>query len=129
MTAKQNWIRNELIAIRNFEEWGIPAIWVSKEGRETSKSIHDVDISPQVPIHFKIDAKFTKGGLAHHSKLETIQEKYCKKEHERPVLFSRTIGSRWGSFTVKQDIFLGLLAFWLGTRTREQVLQQWGIKE
>ena len=128
MSDKQNWINNEKIALRSFEEWGIPATWISKEGREASKSVHDVEISPQAPLHFKIDAKFTRGGLAHHTKLETIEKKYCKKDHERPVLFSRTIGSRWGSITVKSDIFIGLLAYWLGARTREQVLEQWGIK-
>lgn len=125
MTAKQNWINNEKITVRKFQEWGIPAIWVSKEGREESKSIHDVDIEPQAPIHFKIDSKFTKGGLAHHTKLSIIEEKYCKKEHERPILFSRTIGARRGTFTVYDDIFLGLMSYFHGYMTKEQVLEKW----
>lgn len=126
--SKANWVRNEKITVRKFEEWGIPAEWVSKEGREESKSIHDVDIFPQAPIHFKIDSKFTKGGLAHHTKLAIIEEKYCKKEHERPILFSRTIGSRRGTFTVYDDVFLGLMSYFLGYRTKEQVLEAWKVK-
>lgn len=127
MSQKSNWINNEKITVRKFQEWGIPAEWVSKMGREESKSIHDVDIFPQAPIHFKIDSKFTKGGLAHHTKLNVIEEKYCKKDHERPVLFSRTIGARYGTFTVKDSIFLGLLSYFLGYRTKEEVLRGWGV--
>lgn len=129
MTAKQNWINNELILTRLFESWGIPSKWVSKEGRQESKSIHDVDIFPIEPIHFKLDAKFTKGGFAHHTLLNTVEEKYCKKKHEKPVVFCRTIGARYGTFTVKGEIFLGLMAFFFGVKSREEVLQAWGVKE
>lgn len=128
MTDKQNWINNEKMTVRKFQEFGIPAEWVSKEGRQESKSIHDVDIFPKTPVHFKIDSKFTRGGLAHHTKLDIIEKKYCKKDNERPVLFSRTIGSRSGTFTVKDDLFLGILSYFLGYMTKEEVYAAWGIK-
>lgn len=127
--SKVNWVNNERICVKMFQDWGIPVQWIAKEERkDANKSCHDVEILLPSELKFKIDAKFTKGGLAHHKKLSIIEQKYCKEKNDAPLLFSRTIGARYGTFTIKNHIFLGLLAYWLGAKTREEVLNQWGIQ-
>lgn len=127
-SKKANWGNNEKILLALYQDWGLDASLESKEGRQNSKSTYDVRINNESPVEFCSDAKLSDAGWRHHSLLEIIEKKYCRKPHQLGILFTRNTGKRWGAFTVRDSIFMGLISVFLGIKTREQVLEQWSIK-
>lgn len=125
----QNWKNNEKILCALYEEFNIPVVWEAKEARVTSKSTYDCRILLPSPVEFQADAKFSRGGFRHHALLEEVERKYSKRANQKPYIFCRTLGKHWGSVTLKDQIFMGLLAYWLGTMDKSSILKKWGVKE
>lgn len=127
-SKKANWVNNEKILLALYQDWGIPALLESKEGRQSSKSTYDVRILLENPIEWASDAKVSDKPFRQNTLLKVVQEKYCKKLHQEGVLFCRNIGDRSGAFNIRDQVFCGLLSYFLGVKTREEVLDKWGIK-
>ncbi len=127
MSETQNWKNAEARLKEIFELYNIPAHLESKEGRESSKSTYDVRILAPDVIQWCCDSKYSGATFRHHTLLETIEKKYVKKKNDRPVLYSKNKSKRYGVFSVKDKVFLGLLAYWLGTMTKEEILAKWSL--
>lgn len=126
-SKKFNWSNNEKILLSLYEDWGIPCALESKEGRAQSKSTYDVRILLENPVEWASDAKVSDKPFRQNSLLRKLEEKYCKKKHQVGVLFCRNIGDRKGAFNIHDQYFCGLLAYFLGIKTREEVISKWGL--
>ncbi len=124
----KNWKNAEKLAVKLFESFKIPSFLESKEGRAQSKSCYDVRILVEDPLEFCIDSKYSKSPFRHHALLELIRGKYAKKSHQVPILYSKNYAKHGAVISLDDQIFAGMLAVWLGTMTKEEVLAQWGIK-
>lgn len=128
MTNK-NWKNSEAYLKSLYESFNIPAHLESKDGRFQSRSTYDVRILAPSEVEFTSDSKYSKATFRHHTLLEGIEKLYNKKSHQKAVLFTKNYSRHGGVISVRDNIFAGLLAYWLGTMDRAQILEQWGVKD
>ncbi len=128
--STQNWKNCEKGLKKLYESWGMPCIWEGQVGRQQSKSTYDVKLLPPYNIpELCNDAKYSKKTWRHHTLLQEIKDKYCKKKNDIPVLYTKVVGKPYGCFTMEAKYFMGLLAYFFGIFTKEEVLERWGISE
>ncbi len=127
MSDSTNWKNSEAYLRRLYESFNIPASLESKEGRFGSRSTYDVKLEVPSEVEFTNDSKYSKATFRHHTLLEKIEKLYNKAPHQKAVLFTKNYSKHGGVISVRDFLFVGLLAYWLGAMTKEQVLQKWGI--
>lgn len=128
--STQNWKNCEKGLKNLYESWGMPCIWEGQVGRQQAKSTYDVRLlAPNNMPEFCNDAKYSKKTWRHHTLLKEIEDKYCKKKNQIAVLFTKEISKPRGCFTLKDIHFMGLIAYFFGVLTKEEVLRRWGITE
>jgi hypothetical protein len=125
MSKKSNWVACENYLKDIYLKYGIPASRVMTRNSNYAISDYDCRINMPFPIEFCSDSKRSDAGFTHIRLLGIIEDKYCKKKNQAGVLYCRKGGSREGTFSVKDEIFAGLLSYFLGCMTKEEVLAKW----
>jgi hypothetical protein len=91
-------------------------------GADFSQKDSDVDL-PDFP-HWKLDAKY-RAKQAHHKLLREVREKYCKSEHDMPVLITKAKGERGAVVCLDLDDFVGLVGALRGLKLYAQDVASW----
>jgi hypothetical protein len=119
MSKTGNWKAAEKSFARVYQEFGIPAV---RKNRANNYSISDDDIEIEGQPWIRSDSKHTKAQpFRHHGKLREIEEKYCTKTGDVAVLRTHNHREHGGVISVRDRFFSMLLAYWLGTGSREEL--------
>ncbi len=89
-------------------------------GSDFSKSEPDVDIEDMPRL--KVDCKAHKR-FAHHTLLQEVKEKYCKRKNDIPILVTKHEHQVGACVTISLDFFSELLEEWY--QSLEDISGEW----
>jgi hypothetical protein len=121
--SSQTWKNNERQVAKTLNDWGIAA--TRKMGRMTNYSISDFDVEVEEAPWLKPDAKYSIKGFRTNRILDETTHKYCKEKGDFAVLFCKGFKELGQKAVMDSELFAGLLSYWLGKKTKEEVIAQW----
>ena len=127
--TNQNWKRAEKCLRDIYLKYKIPAERMSRGGN-FAVSTYDVRLTdPNLPVEFTNDSKYTQAKpFRHHGLIKTIAKKYCSNPDQYPVLYTKNYSKTGGGFSVPDFLWAGLVSYFFGYMTKEEVLEEW-LKE
>jgi len=127
MSATTNWKNTEKAAADILLEYKIPAKRHTRAGN-FSESTWDVDIEPNPYIDPRVDAKFTKANpFRELNLLKGVKKKYCSEPKHIPIVFLHNYKDKFNGFLLEEKHLAGLLSYFMGYCSREEILKAWGI--
>lgn len=121
MSDSTNWKNSEKTVANLYNKFGIEdAFRVSRAG---NYAISDYDVRIPQAEWVKTDSKYSKKSWRSHSLMKEGQGKYCKKIGDELVLYTKGFRERSGFVTVRAEFFTALLSFWLGCRSKEELIK------
>lgn len=100
------WKSLELLIAKKAKHYGLDG-WRVKRGADFGKVAVDAKIKEA--LFLKFDAKRYQK-FFHHTLLETIKRKYCKRDRHVEVLVTKTPNQQGAYVTIPIDFFMWLLA-------------------
>lgn len=128
MSDSSNWKSSEKKAAETYRKFNLPAVRETR-GADFSRKDYEVKIYLEGnPIEVVTDSKYSKAApFKVHGLVKEIKAKYCPQKNQIPVLYTRNYKEVGAYFTVEEKIFAGLLGYFLGTVSKEEVLGVWGV--
>jgi len=120
--ATSRWKNNEKQIPDLFAKWGIEA-YRKTRGADFSKSDTDAEIIGEEWL--KLDGKYSVAGFATSRILSETEAKYCKEKGDFAVLFCKAYKEVGQRIVIDDDLFAGLLSYFMGRKTKEEVIAQW----
>lgn len=124
MSKTSRWKGAEYYFAKLYQKFNIPAKRKSRSGN-FSESTWDVDIET-LPGEFVLvsDSKYRSAQpWRHHGTFQEIQAKYCPDKNYIPIMLTKNYEEDGGYITIKDKFFAMLLAYWLGTASKQELLE------
>ena len=121
MSGTDNWKNSERSIAELYQRFGIEDAF--RVSRAANYSVSDYDVRIPQADWVKTDSKYSKKPWRSHSLMKEGQGKYAKKLGEEFVLYTKGFRERSGFITVRAELFAALLSFWIGCKTKEQLIK------
>lgn len=121
MSKVDNWKRLEKEFPLLLQKYGIPAY--RREQRQANYAISIDDVGITGHDYIKIDTKYQKAGWSVNTLLNTLKKKYCKTPDDFGVIVTKGGSERGQKVVIQDDFFAILLSYWLGYKTKEELLE------
>lgn len=113
------WKRAEKGGEALYQEFLIPAERITRAGNY-AESTYDIRINgfPE----YKTDSKYSIKGHATSRMLDVVEEKYCERNEDEPILVCKGYRERGFKVTIRGRFFAMLLSYFLGFADKETLL-------
>jgi hypothetical protein len=124
MSKTDNWKRTEHYLAKLYIKYGISATRKSRAGDYSEKNFEvHIENHPE----FASDAKYSAARpFRHHGLVYECEERYCKDPKigaEFAVILTKNFKEHGGCISVRDEFFAMLLANWLETGSKEELLK------
>lgn len=126
---RENFMEAESNLHKIYTAYEIPSKLSAEEGREHNTSTFDVTLTCEDPIEWISEVKSAQLAYKHHTTHADIKSKYAKSPNSKVVLYTKEHGKSEGYVTVEEDVWAGMLAFWLGVKSKEDIIEAWGANQ
>jgi hypothetical protein len=118
--ASSRWKGLEKSWSKLLNRFKVPATRIS---RAANYNVSDYDVRIEGAEWLKSDTKYSTQSFKTSRLLDIIEDKYCKEPGDQPILICKGYKEHGMKVTLKGAFAAMLLAYWLGTGTKEELMK------